>query len=618
MTFQSDAFQNNAFQLVPGAISGTVAIVISPVLTASIVGAVKVQGSVAATIAPAFIASVTGAVKVAGSLGAVLSPGLTASITGTSDGTVIVIPRDVSGGIEYLVEMGAYDSVASVETILRFSTQGFNTLPSDSVPNAHYGPYVKNPGDYTRSFFSDGKTAGAIDVGVGTIDLVNKDGSLDYLFDKAFDGRQVLIKAIDRLNPLYVNAITVFRGVMEQPEFTWAKVSIRIRDRLAELDQKIQPVLFAGTTIAGGMNEAEGTADGLKDQPKPLTYGAVPMVAAVASNTFDKIFDLGADGLSGVAKVWDKGVEVAPTGTNYTSVSGLRTASVPPGQYSTYLAKGLIRTGSAPQGTLAAAPIEGGSGQRTAAQIARRMLLKMGKVEGVDFLSSDVTAVDTLNNSEIGYWIGTEEVTALDAIGKVLGSIGAALVPDKLGVMRMYRLQEPAARTGVVLTKAELLENTAGYGIERLITGDEGNGIPAWKVTLNYGHNWQVMSRNELDPVNATDAFKAFAQEEWRTAVASDDAVKAIHKLASELTFDTYLTQTAAAQAEAARRLALYKARRDRLRIPVKNYVIEQVDIGSTVRLQINRFGLDAGKNFLVIGMSPNLQTKNTALDLWG
>lgn len=49
--------------------------------------------------------------------------------------------------------------------------------------------------------------------------------------------------------------------------------------------------------------------------------------------------------------------------------------------------------------------------------------------------------------------------------------------------------------------------------------------------------------------------------------------------------------------------------------MPVKSWIVEEVDIGSVVALQVQRFGLSAGKSFAVIGIAENFQTGITT---WG
>lgn len=540
---------------------------------------------------------------------------------GDSEGNIIIIPRNIAEGIAYLLELEAFDPVLDETVILTYSSGGFVTKPTDALPNTVYDPHIDVPGDYSRSMFGTGGTAGEIRVGAGIVKLINLDGTLDHLSDLAFDGRPLTIKTVARLNPRYENAVTVFKGTMSHAEFGIGEINILIRDRLALLDKPIQETTYAGTTIAGGVNEAEGRPEDLKGRPKPLPFGMPLNVEAVASNVFDRIYDVGEGGMSEIAAVRDHGVLLTPFGTSYPTISALRAAAIPAGSWAGSVALGKFRLGSEPKGLVTARPVSGATAaDRTAAQLARRIMLRMGLVEDVDFLGSDVAALDTLNGAEIGVWVGTEEETALSVVSRILNSIGASCVPDRLGVFRLYRFDpaSPEDFPSLVIIEDVIMEGSAN--IERLGTGDRGSGIPAWRVNLNYAHNGAVMSPSELaeGELALTDAFRGFAGKEWRVATAEDEDVKARHLLSPELSFDTYLIHEADAQAEAARRLAMYGVRRDRYRVPVPSFLAEPVDLNSVVELRIDRFGLSAGKKFRVIGIDENFETGITTLDIWG
>jgi len=583
---------------------------------AAIVGLSTVPGTLAAVEAnEGDVPNFAGQPIVAGTLAATEQGADNFAGQGNSEGYTYIVPRDASKGISYLIELDAYDMLADEETTLYFSSIGFNTSPTDSLPNQPFTPAIKEPGNYERALFSQGTTHGQISVGAGYIELVN-DGQLDGLRNYAFDGYSLRIRTVDTIRPSYDDAVLVFEGTTEQVELSWFKATVRLRDRLAELDVPLQSALFAGTTIAGGMNEAEGRPDDLKGRPKPMTWGEPQLVPALAANIPDRVYAVGQNGLSSIAEVRDRGVALTAMGANYTTVAALRAATISAGYYATALNLGLVRTGSVPAGQLTVKPVEGAStGLRSAAQIARRMLLAKGFVEGTDFLASDVAALDALNSAPLGYWVGADETQTLTAVQEVLGSIGATIMPDRLGIFRMIRFGAPTAHPPITLTRSEILES--GRGIQMLATGDQGRGVPAWRVNMRYARNYSVLNRNDL-AAGAPDAFKAFAGEEWRLAVAEAPSVKAAHRLSPELTFDSYFINEADAQAEADRQLALHSVRRDRLQVPVKSFVVEQVDLGTVVRLELNRFGLDAGKSFMVIGMGEKFSSGVTTLDLWG
>lgn len=575
--------------------------------------AVAVDGLLAVQMAGTYAPDIDGTVTVNGDLAVTMAGEYVAAGTGES---LAPEPRDPAAGFVYLVEIDAWNTSTDEVETFRFGSRPFTTRPVDSPPNAHYEDRLKLPGDYSRSLFSSGRTGGVADVGIGVIELVNADGGLDALESYAFDGRRLRIRSIERGEKVIARAVTVFDGTMEQVEFTWGKVSIRLRDRLAALDTPLQETLYTGTTTSGGLNEAEGGPDDLAGRPKPITYGAPLNVPAVESNSFEKIYDLGIDGLQSIAAVRDSGVPLT-AGANYTTITALRSATVSSGTYATQLNAGRIRLGSIPAGQVTAYPVAGANAAaRTAAQVARQMLIDMGMVENTDFLAADVSALDALNDAVVGYWTGTDGTTGLEAIGRVLNSIGASISPDRLGVFRMQRFAEPAGDPLLTIVADDIIEISGG--VERLATGDQGRGVSVWRVNYRYAPNYTVMSAGELNNVLTSAAFRTFASLDWRTVVAEDASVKTAHLLSPEMTVESYLVDASAAQAEADRLLALHSVARSRFRVPVKSVLVEGVDLGDEVRLEFPRFGLASGKNFRVIGIDENFRTTTTTLDLWG
>ena len=106
--------------------------------------------------------------------------------------------------------------------------------------------------------------------------------------------------------------------------------------------------------------------------------------------------------------------------------------------------------------------------------------------------------------------------------------------------------------------------------------------------------------------------------KEYRTATATDAAVKEKHLLSPELNVDSLMVAEADAQAEADRLLALYKIRRDVLKVQVKTQVVAKVILGQVVKIVNPRYGYSAGKLFRVIGVVVNWGTGTVTLTLWG
>lgn len=119
--------------------------------------------------------------------------------------------------------------------------------------------------------------------------------------------------------------------------------------------------------------------------------------------------------------------------------------------------------------------------------------------------------------------------------------------------------------------------------------------------------------------LTAPDARRQWLSKEYRTVESSDTTVKTIHLLAESVSYDTLLTDKTAAQAEADRRLALRKVRRDYVAVKVKRSALSTLpELGQVVSIKYPRYGYDSGKLFICIGMEIFLESDDVTLFLWG
>ncbi|WP_279483404.1 hypothetical protein [Aureimonas sp. SK2] len=525
--------------------------------------------------------------------------------------------------MQYLIDLGGRHRQSGAATVFRFCVgpAGYNTRPDDDVPNVHYQPRINSTGDYRRALFGgQGRTTGAAEVDRGEILLNNSDGGLDRLLEYAFDGYDLTIWSLPNARARFGTRQAVFRGTVEQVDVTWEEIRLRIRTRLAILDKPIQEAVYAGTTIAGGMIEAEGD-ENLKDAPRAILYGAPKLVAPVLVNRFDQVYGVGHK-LSAVRTVRDAGEPLTATGQDYPTLAALLASTIAGGFYATCLALGLIRLGpETTQGTITVEAVEGAApADRTAGKVVRRILMeRAGLVPGVDFLDSDIAALDAANSAEVQFWPGASSVNMLAAISAILDSIGASISPDRLGVFRLVRFDAPKGEPKRTFTHVEIVEAN-GTGIQRLATGDSGGGLPAKSITVQHSLNHAVMAEDSLSGSTreTNPDFVAFVTKEWRQEEVKDDATAELHKLAPKLSFQTLLVDKAAAKAEATRRMALYGRQRDRYDVPVPSRYAGDLDLGDVVRLRLPRFGMDDGKLFTIVGMREDLGDGVTTLDLWG
>lgn len=511
-------------------------------------------------------------------------------------------------------EIVVYDPSISGTRTLYYATQGYVTKSTDTPASTYYEGRIQQPANVLRTMFSPGTTTGRSQIGFGALVLTNVDGGLDALLDYSFAGRAVTIK----LGEVLPNSggvptwVTVIKGTMEQAEFSWQKVTIRVRDRQQDLAKPLQQTRFAGNNSLP--NGLEGVAGDISGRPKPLVFGQVFNAPLPLVNTTRLIYQA-HDGsvLQSVDAVYDAGAALT-AGAAYTTQADMETNAPTAGQYRVWnsAAGTYIRLGSNPSGTITADLTQGAAGSnRTVAQVWNAILLKAGVSAG-DINSSDVTALDAAVSYQIGVFCGTDrDMTALEACDIACSSVGAWFGSDASGVFRVGRLDLPTGASVGTITATEIIS------IERVSSSDPGVGIPAWKTKLGYQRIWQVQSDTSA---TVTAVRKGYLSQEYRRTEASDAAVKTANLTSPEIEFSTVLVSATDAASEASRRLTIYKTRRDMLQVLVRvdASLATVLDLGKIVTVQLSRYGLSAGKKFLIIGLRTDMRGRLFDLTLWG
>ena len=480
--------------------------------------------------------------------------------------------------------------------------------------NGYYEGRIQQPANVQRTAFSSYATTGRSQIGFGNLVLTNMDGGLDALLDYSFAGRAITI----RLGEVLPNSggvptwVTVIKGTMEQAEFSWQKVTVRVRDRQQDLAKPLQQVRYAGNnSLPAGLEGVEGD---IKGRPKPLVFGQVFNAPITLVNTSRLIYQAhDGSALQSVDAVYDRGA-VLTAGAAYSSQADMETNAPSAGQYRVWnsVAGTYIRLGSTPAGTVTADLTQGAAASnRTAGQLWNAILTKAGVAAG-DISSADVTALDAAVAYPCGVFCATDyDMTALEAADIVCGSVGAWFGSDALGVFRLGRLVLPTGTSVGTINATDIIS------IERVASRDPGVGIPAWKVKLGYQRIWEVQPDTTA---NVTAVRKGYLAQEYRRIEASDSAVLSANLTSPEIELLTTLVSATDASAEASRRLTIYKTRRDMIdvRVRVDAALASVLDIGKIVTLQVNRYGLSAGKQFLIIGLRTDMRGRLFDLTLWG
>lgn len=530
---------------------------------------------------------------------------ITAYNSGTGSTTVLV--TSVAGS-------GTISSWNILNKFFFCSGNGYVTSPSETPPNLFYDPKIKQPAVLKRDMFSTGATSGESKIGYGELLLSNIDGSLDYLINFGFDGRAITIRVGEDTAAYPGGFTTVFVGTMDQPAMEFKQVSIRLRDRQAELSAKpLQPTKFAGTnSLPSGL---EGVATDHKGKPKPKLWGTANNIAPPCVNTSRLIFQVNDGAINSISAVYDRGASLTK-GADYTDQSDMETNAPAASNFRVWPAGGYFRLGSSPVGLITADVTGDTSGNSTVAQIAKAIVTNQGGLGSSDYSSSDVTALDSANNSVVGVYVDGE-TTINTVLDEVCASVGAWWGFDNLGVFRIKQLTAPSGSPVATFTDTEILD------IERISRVNTGagsgtGGTPNFKVNLSYSKNYSVQDTDLAGSV--TDARRAVLKEDYATVNSTDSTIKTKYLLSPELNVTTLLTNSTNAQTESDRLLAMFKVRRDFLQVNIRvdTSTISVLDIGEVVSVETSRFGYSSGKLFRIIGITTDLRLNKVELILWG
>ncbi len=246
----------------------------------------------------------------------------------------------------FLVEVDYYDRLSATVGTLYFASD-----PCTAANGTDYSPELLTLPSVARNAFGDGRTTGATDISIGELVIQNADGVHDAWADYAFDGREVRCY-IGQATYTNIGQFTRYLTcVAEGMEFRQTETAdgvsdqivLRLMDKLALLDELLQPSVYAGSNAAG--NGFEGDAN-LADVPKPLAFGLVTNVTPKPINP-NKLLYQYHDGPAVVMAVYEGGAAIT-AGNDYPGQEMLVAASTAAGTYDTCIAAGMFKLGSSP------------------------------------------------------------------------------------------------------------------------------------------------------------------------------------------------------------------------------------------------------------------------------
>lgn len=529
-----------------------------------------------------------------------------------------------------LIEIAAWDKANAQAVTLRYCDGlAYRTRATETPANALYRPFVIDSGWTRVDIFS--KPGQYAHITPGEVVLDDSSGTLGaQLIGYAFDGRAITVRIGERGAAYPSGYTTILSGTMDgQPSYDWGRITIRPADLTAALRRPLQAERYAGTN--SGSSGLEGVDD-LKGRVKLIVLALGSNMTPTCVNTSKQIYHVSiAIGAAAVAAsaVRDRGVPIT-AGTAYANIADLQDdTKAPAAGYYKVLSNTTdgcyFRLGSQPIGAVTCDAAYGAAGDRTHAQVWKRILIYLGISSG-SISSADVSALDSALAGEIECAYFNEQ-SADTALGEIATSAGAGWYGDATGVYRITQWSAPSGTPVATLTALRTMDMDIADPV------GSGDVAPAYRVTVQYGRNWQPQKDAELggDKTSQTDtvtapgsrtglAARAWLADEYRSVKAEDASVKTAHLNATELKLTSMLADASAAQTFADAQLALYKVARHMTTLTqmLSPAQIAAVRVNAVVSVVESRWGYDAGRLMRVAGVQVDAATGKTQLSAWG
>ena len=456
-----------------------------------------------------------------------------------------------SGGLRVaLVEV-------DTDTPRLLSTVPYTTLPTDTPANRAYLPCVAGGFAFSEQLSLDGTPS----ISVGDIEIHNEDGGLDTWLLDVWTNRAVRV---------YIGDVTwarsdfrlEFSGVVESLASSSSdRLNIVIGNKLDRLNTPVSEAVLGGETPN-------------KDRLLPIVLGECHNTEPLLTNPSTLEYMLHNGPMERVIEVRDNGVPI----TSFTA----------------NLSTGKITLSKSPAGTITTSVQGKTPYQNTVANIIKVLTTEYGN-SSERFSDDDIDLVNVSSfNSAHPQPVGVslpDRANVLQVCQKLAASVGAQVIMSRQGKLKLAKITLPGVGTPTPIYMQD-------YEAKSLSISSRTSVISG--VKLGYCRNWTV--QNNLDtgiPAGSKDLFA----KEWLTVSTKDSVVASNYRLHAEPPqVDTLLLRGTDAQTEAQRRLDLWKVQRTVY--SVGGYAnLLTLELGQPVILYGNRFGLNDGKEGVVVGL---------------
>lgn len=499
----------------------------------------------------------------------------------TASGDSGTTPVFTTDYVEWLSDQSAIRCIlvevsvkSGTETTRYLSNRPFKSASTDTPANTVYEPIVI--GSSVRTVERISVIDQSASISFGDIEMVNNDGSIDSWLNDIWSNRSVKVLLGD-VRWERADFEVIFNGITEDiGSRSRDTLNLKIRDKLQRLNTPVTE-----TTLGGATNN--------KNQLIPLTFGECHNVSPLLTNPATLEYQVHGGQMERLIEVRDNGVPVTAT-PNLTT--GKFTLAVQP----------FGRITASVQGDKPSA-----TWNNTAKKIVERLVTGYGEttnrfVSG-DLDTSSLGTFDAVNPQVLGVHLSQRE-NVLNICNQVAATVGARMVMSRAGLLKLIKIELPAPGTPFEITTDDV--TVGSMQISQKLTVQAG-------FKLGYARNWTI--QESLD-TRIPNEHKDLYAREWLTTSAKDATTKTDYRLDGEPEqIDTYLLTEANAATEATRLLDLFKTPRFIVSFDA-NARLLQLELGQAVTVTYPRFGLDAGKDGMVVGLSPDWDSATISVEV--
>lgn len=448
-----------------------------------------------------------------------------------------------------------------------FSNTGYVTLPTDSAfPNLAYPEYLIKVPRITEELPDD--LIGRSRLSWSECVISNPGGVRDSWLDEYWDGRTVLIKIGHKSwdSSLFV---TVFRGIASGLQATpEGDLRLFMSDPSEYFNRPIQDALLA-------------TGPKTND-PKPITFGTVFNIEPPLIDSANHRYQVHDAAVSSIDDVRVGGLTVA---------------------YTASAVNGRFDTNVTPDGRVTA-DVTGPN--TTAVNFINDIVGRLRTALGVT-INTDSNYMSQLGADApygLGLYIDSSRNT-MDVLDEIMTSVVGWWRFNTNGdvIAKVVSLTNPS----LSLTEDDIVEQK--LELQEVFT-------PIWRVRVGYKKNYAIQTDGLYGAVTETNRQRYGI--EYDIATTSNAATKTNHPLAGDPEVKgTLIVSSANASTVATNLLNLFGAERRQYRATALRRAW-QLHAGDVITLTHSRYGLSAGKNFIVKSVSKDLDSRETELVLWG